>query len=70
MERTVVADFKTLSYIPPGGRNSLVGIATRYRLDGGGGARFSAPVQPVPEPTQPPLQWAPVLFPEGKAAGA
>ena len=72
MERTVVADFKALSYIPPGGRNSLVGIATRYRLDGGGGGggRFSAPVQTVPEPTQPPLQWAPVLFPEGKAAGA
>jgi len=39
MERTVVADFKALSYIPPGGRNSLVGIATRYRLVGRGGGR-------------------------------
>jgi hypothetical protein len=74
MERTIVADFKALSYIPPGGRDSLVGKATRYRLDGPGGgggrARFSAPVQTIPEPKQPPLQWAPALFPEDKAAGA
>jgi len=37
------------------GRDSSVGIVTRYRLDGpgiesrwGGGARFSAPIQTVP----------------------
>ena len=64
MERKFVADFKALSYIPPGGRDILFGITTRYRMDGpvGGGGKFSAPVQTVPETTQPPLQWAPALF--------
>ena len=46
--------------------DSSVGIATRYDLDGpgiesqfgGGGARFSAPVQ---GPTQPPIQFVPGL---------
>ena len=41
------------------GRDSSVGIATRYGLDGPGtesrwGARFFAPVQ-----TQPPVHWVP-----------
>ena len=44
------------------GRDSSVGIATRYGLDGPEnripvGARFSAPVQTGPGPTQPPIQW-------------
>ena len=47
------------------GRDSSVGIATRYGLDGQGiesrwGARFSATVQP----TQSPVQWVPGLFRE------
>jgi hypothetical protein len=46
------------------GRDSSVGIATRYGLDGPGavGARFSAPVQTDQwGPTQPPVQWVPGL---------
>jgi len=40
--------------MPTGGRESSVGIATLYGLDGSGGqipvwARFSVPVQTVPE---------------------
>jgi len=51
------------------GRDSSVGTATRYGLDGPGiesrwGARFSAPVQ-----TRPLVQWFLGLFPGGKAAG-
>ena len=43
-----------LDYINFGGPGSVVGIATAYKLDGPGiesrwGARFSAPVQTVPE---------------------
>ena len=57
------------------GRNSVVGIATHYELDGPGiefrcEARFSAPVQNVPVAIQPPAQWVPRILPEGKAAGA
>jgi hypothetical protein len=57
------------------GRDSSVGIATRYGLDGPAiesrwGARFSAPVQTGLGPTQPPMQWVPGFFPGGKAAGA
>jgi hypothetical protein len=52
------------------GRDSSVSIATRYRLEGPRidsqwRARFSAPVQTGPGPTQPPVQWVPRLFPEG-----
>jgi hypothetical protein len=57
------------------GRNSIVGIATRYGLDGPGiespwGRDFPHPFRPAMEPTQPPIQWVPGLFPGGKAAGA
>jgi len=49
-----------------GGPGSSVGIATDYGLAGPGmesqwGARFSAPVQTGPGPTQPPVQWVPGL---------
>ena len=44
------------------GRDSAVGIATRYRLDGPGdripvGVRFSAHVQTGPGAHQPSIQW-------------
>jgi len=49
------------------GRNSAVGIATRYGLDGPGiesrwGRDFPYISRPALEPTQPPIQWLPGLF--------
>jgi hypothetical protein len=57
------------------GRDSAVGIATRYGLDGPGiesrwGRDFPHPSRPALGPTLPPLQWVPGLFPGGKAVGA
>jgi hypothetical protein len=57
------------------GRDSVVGIATRYGLDGPGiesrwGRDFSQPSRPALGPTLPPIQWVPGLFPGGKAVGA
>jgi hypothetical protein len=57
------------------GRDSSVGIATRYGLDGPEiesrwGRDFQHPSRPALGPTQPPIQWVPGLFPGGKAAGA
>jgi hypothetical protein len=56
------------------GRDSSVGIATRYGLDGSKieyrwGRDFPHPSRPALGPTQPPLQWVPGLS-RGKAAGA
>jgi hypothetical protein len=55
-------------------RDSVVGIATRYGLDGSGiesrwGRDFSQPSRPALGPIQPPILWVPGLFPGGKAAG-
>ena len=55
-------------------RDSVVGIATRYGLDGPRiesrwGVRFSAPVQTGLGPTQPPRQWVPDLSREVKRPG-
>ena len=44
-------------------QDSSVGTATRYALDGPVRAKFSAPVQTHP-------QWVPLVFPDGKTAGA
>jgi hypothetical protein len=57
------------------GRDSVVGIATRYGLDGQGiesrcGWDFPHPSIQALWPTQPPIQWVPGLFPGGKAARA
>jgi hypothetical protein len=60
---------------PSVGRDSSVGIATRYEMDGPGiesrwGRDFPQPSRPALGPTEPPVQWVPGLFPGGKAAGA
>jgi len=57
------------------GRDSSVGIATRYGLDVPGiesrrWRDIPRPSIPVLGPTQPSIQWVPGLLPGGKAAGA
>jgi hypothetical protein len=57
-----------------GDRDSSVGIATRYGLDGPGiesrwGRDFPHPFRSALGPIQPPVQYTPGPFPGGKAAG-
>jgi hypothetical protein len=52
------------------GRDSVVGIATRYGLDGPAiesrwGRDFPQLSRPALGPIQPPVQWVPGLFPGG-----
>jgi hypothetical protein len=63
-----------LYYLSTMGRDSSVGIATCYGLDGPvieyrWGRDFPRPLIQAVGSTQPPIQWVPV-FSEGKAAGA
>ena len=56
------------------GRDSSVGIATRYRLDGTRikswwGRDFPHLSRPALGPSQPPIRWVPGLFPLDKASG-
>jgi hypothetical protein len=56
-------------------RDSSVGIASRYGLDGPGiesrcERDFLHPSIPDLRPTQPPMEWVPGLFPGSKAVGA
>jgi len=62
-------------FITEMGRDSVVGIATRYGLDGSGfesrwGREYPHPSRPALGHTQSPVQWVPGLFHEGKEAGA
>ena len=61
-----VKHLNTLVLLDPVGRDSSVGIATRYGLDGPGvesrwGRDFPHPSRPALGPTQPPVQWVPGL---------
>ena len=62
-------------YLAFRGRDSSVGIASHYGLDGTGiesrwGRDFPRTFIPALGPTQPLIQWLRGLFPGGKAAGA
>ena len=55
-------------------QDNVVGIATRYGLDGLGiesrwGRGAAHPTRPALGPNQPPLQWASGHFPGGKRPG-
>ena len=58
--------YSEILYLGCVGRDSAVGIATRYGMDGLGiesrwGRDFPHPSRPALGPTQPPVQWVPSL---------
>ena len=63
---TKLCPFQQELYLWESGPGSSVGIATELRAGRSGDripvkARFSAPIQTGPGPTQPPVQWVPGL---------
>jgi hypothetical protein len=70
----VLLMFNYTVYTVNAGWDSVVGIATRYGLDGPGiqswwKQDFPHPSRPALGPVQPPVQWVPGLFLGGKVAG-
>jgi len=69
-----IISYHIISFVDRG-RDSSVGIATRFRLDGPGilsrwGRDFPHPSRPALGPTQPPIQWVPGLFQGVKGPGS
>jgi hypothetical protein len=70
-----LSDFSTCTTLELNGRNSSLGVATRYELDGSGIESrwrhgFPHPSRPDLEPILLPVELLPGLFPGGEAAGA
>ena len=62
----VVVDDVVVVVVLIGGKDSVVGIETRYELGGPGfesrwGRYFPHPSRPAPKPTRPPVQRVPIL---------
>jgi hypothetical protein len=72
LSELIILDVNALA---KGGRDGVLGRATRYGLDGPGcnprwGLDFPDPSRSALRLTQPPVHWVRDLFPRGKTAGA